>query len=149
MYNIVRTKEEGTKEIADLFGYAFFLSSSKFFGSPSSHIFIMVFLFLKIRFMMAVLLSENPIKNTLNCSIIVMKSITNVTSAVFSLTAQTTTSKLTFRRKISKKDLPRRTGMNRSLARPCFWMQTWFLLPCRCIPEMSQRNHISGRSYRR
>ena len=53
------------------------------------------------------------------------------------------------RRKISKKDLPRRTGMNRSLVRPCFWMQTWFRLPCRCIPEMSQRNHISARSYRR
>lgn len=88
-------------------------------------------------------------KNISNCSTIVMKSITNVTSAVFSLTSQTTTSKLTFRRKISQKDLPRRTGMNRSLVRPCFWMQTWFLLPCRCIPEMSQRNHISGRSYRR
>ena len=31
-------------------------------------------------------------------------------------------------------DLPKEAGMNRSLARPCFWMQTWFLLPCRCIP---------------
>ena len=87
------------------------------------------------------ILSENLIKNISNCSTIIMKSITNVTSAVFSLTAQTTTSKLTFQRKIIRKVLPKKTGMNRSLARPCFWMQTWFLLPCRCIPEMSQKNH--------
>ena len=66
-----------------------------------------------------------------------------------SLTAQTTTLKLTFRRMISKKVLLRKTGMNRSLARLCFWMQIWFHLPCRCILETSQRNPISGRSYRR
>ena len=95
------------------------------------------------------ILSENPTKNILSCSTIVMKNITSVTSAVFSLTAQTTTLKLTFRRKISKKVLLKKTSMNRSLGRLCFWMQTWFLLPCRCIPEMSQRNHISARSYRK
>ena len=116
---------------------------------PYFHIFIMGFLFLKIRFTMVVPLSENPIRNISNCSTTVMKSITSGTSAVFSLTAQTTTLKLTFQRKINKRVLPRKTGMNRSLGRPCFWMQTWFRLPCRCIPEMSQRNHTSGISYRR
>ena len=115
----------------------------------SFHAFIMVFPFPKIRFTMDVRLSENPIKNILNCSTIVMKIITSVTSAVLSLTAQTTTLKLTFRRMISKKVLLRKTGMNRSLARLCFWMQIWFHLPCRCILETSQRNPISGRSYRR
>ena len=41
----------------------------------------------------------------------------------------------------NQKGPSKKTGMNRSLARPCFWMQTWFLLPYRCIPEMSQKNH--------
>ena len=116
---------------------------------PYSHIFIMVFLFLKIRFTMAVRLSDNLIKNISNCSTIVMKSITSVTSAVFSLTAQIITLKLTFQRKINKRDLPRKAGMDRSSGRPCFWMRIWFHLQCRCIQEMSQRNRISGRSYRK
>lgn len=35
------------------------------------------------------------------------------------------------------------------IGRPCFWMRIWFHLRCRCIQEMSQRNRISGRSYRK
>ena len=66
-----------------------------------------------------------------------------------SKTAQTITLKLTFQRKINKRDLPRKTGMDRSSGRPCFWMRIWFHLRCRCIQEMSQRNRISGRSYRK
>lgn len=91
----------------------------------------------------------NPIKNILNCSTTAMKSITGGISAVFFLTALTTILKLTSQRKINKRGLPKKTGMNRSLARHCFWMQTWFRLPCRCIPEMSQRNRTSEKSYRK
>ena len=115
----------------------------------SSRVFTIAFLFPRIRFMMAVLSSGNPIKNILNCSTTAMKSITGGISAVFFLTALTTILKLTSQRKINKRGLPKKTGMNRSLARHCFWMQTWFRLPCRCIPEMSQRNRTSEKSYRK
>ena len=115
----------------------------------SSLVFTIAFLFPRIRFMMAVLSSGNPIKNILNCSTTAMKSITGGISAVFFLTALTTILKLTSQRKINKRGLPKKTGMNRSLARHCFCMQTWFRLPCRCIPEMSQRNRTSEKSYRK
>ena len=84
-------------------------------------------------------------KNTLNCSTIVMRSTTNVTSAVSFLTVQTTILRSIFRVRTSRKDLPRKTDMSRSSDKPCFWMQTLSHLPCRCIPEMNQRSHILER----
>ena len=97
MLLLFQRKEQGTRRF-------FVADKTRPSGHPLSfHAFIMVFPFPKIRFTMDVLLSENPIKNILNCSTIVMKIITSVTSAVLSLTAQTTTLKLTFRRKIKPK----------------------------------------------
>lgn len=69
-------------------------------------------------------------------------------SSVF-LTVQTITLKLTFQKKINKRGLPKKIDMIRLLGRLCFWTRISFLLTCKCIPEMSQKSLIFGRSFRK